>query len=364
MLSEVRRGHPIRLKASKPPPPRRRRRLVLRKAKVAPLQGFRNLAPSLALLLAILLLVLLSRETTIIDLVETTNLDLYFVLFLLLLLSCLYGLVMLSLFVLRWFLPVLARCSTITSPRPTITITRATTNTGASAECSSPFIRHVILTLYFLLTVFTLASLVWGTYKVLESQALPPLLVDEADPVRYEFASYPGRLADNFPRYIARLHTPESLFNSAKIVGVLSSILEGFMNAVLSTCVLHSTSQRTKAGGALPVFFTHPNNYTLLFQSPTMKTRMPWLARENLWMRDDVFAGQYLRGINPLSIRVVSHVLPPALDIGKEEIEYLENEVIEGGVSLEELLLGGRLFYADYSVLSQVLPRHLFPSLL
>lgn len=292
-------------------------------------QGFVRLAPACAVLFSFLFMIFLSRNQTIIDLVETTHIDYLFLFFVVGLYIVILIFILVILLIMRYVFSLLIATSRLQ---------KKTSSSGFS-----PAFFKLLGVLYLLLALLTMIVVLWGIVKLLSSQGHDTLFSHPfGDTVNYQWKTYPTFSGDQFPRHVSQLSTPESLFNSLKLLRVLFSIFEGFLNYLGTRYLPKDLSH-----------FTHPDNFTLLFASPGMSRDQPWLSKDGLWMEDEVFAMQYLRGINPLTIRALSSV-PDALDLRQHHIDYLNEHIVPSDYHFDRLLKMKRMYYADYAILSQV----------
>ena len=106
--------------------------------------------------------------------------------------------------------------------------------------------------------------------------------------------------------------------------------------------------------------FKDPQEYETLF-SRSFATNMPWVVEGGKWRRDNVFAAQFIRGVNPALLQrydpKVGRV-PPTLKLVDAHISLINEQLrrirqgkaaLEGEETLEHVIEAGELFYTEYS---------------
>jgi arachidonate 5-lipoxygenase len=102
--------------------------------------------------------------------------------------------------------------------------------------------------------------------------------------------------------------------------------------------------------------FQSLDDYAVMFGKPGDKDFSPPLL-EHSWRLDEVFAKQFLAGINPLSIIAYEpkiRDLPKVVNLTKANVEFLNQNVLNNKTTFEELKSKRRLFFADYEILDGI----------
>lgn len=209
----------------------------------------------------------------------------------------------------------------------------------------------------------------WNNYTQTEPIAEPPFVasgplphlndttfydrskIASGDTMNFQFRPYVGYEIDSpryplgLPGHIASL-VKDSQFTTEKALRIFRAAMDGVNNGVQEA--LADDFQLLK----------HPNDYTKIFHDPHMRARIPWMAKDRVWEKDSVFASQWIRGPNPMSIRRITNGKFPAefaRNLRQQDIDYLNEHVLPTNHSkVEEMLAHGRILYADYKVLDYV----------
>ena len=102
--------------------------------------------------------------------------------------------------------------------------------------------------------------------------------------------------------------------------------------------------------------FTDPQEYETLF-SRSFATDMPWVVEDGKWRRDDVYALQFIRGVNPTTIRrMAANRTPAGLRLDGGHISIINEHIrrlrpANTGESFESVMSKGEIFFAEYSIL-------------
>ena len=101
--------------------------------------------------------------------------------------------------------------------------------------------------------------------------------------------------------------------------------------------------------------FKDPQEYETLF-SRVFTTTVPWVVEDGKWRRDDVFGAQFIRGVNPCSIRRALGAFPADLKLNEAHMILLTEQIRRirpafQNESIDSVLAKGEIFYAEYSIL-------------
>jgi hypothetical protein len=103
--------------------------------------------------------------------------------------------------------------------------------------------------------------------------------------------------------------------------------------------------------------FKDPQEYEQLF-SRAFATDMPWVVEDGKWRRDEVFANQFIRGVNPTWIRRMSRErFPTQLNLDETHIATIEEHIrrlrpAHQGETFQSVINDGEIFFAEYSMLN------------
>eukprot|EP01130_Rhizamoeba_saxonica_P000588 TRINITY_DN10552_c0_g1_i1.p1 TRINITY_DN10552_c0_g1~~TRINITY_DN10552_c0_g1_i1.p1 ORF type:complete len:1088 (-),score=233.73 TRINITY_DN10552_c0_g1_i1:32-3295(-) len=151
---------------------------------------------------------------------------------------------------------------------------------------------------------------------------------------------YPFLDKMKLPGKITHLIDDNTKFTSYKMARIVEAGLGG-VNNVLQELLADNSFDKMK----------EPQDFVHMFSAPSMKAKLPWVTYNGQWMEDYIWANQWIRGLNPISIHKVSEI-PKNLAIKMDG--KLVNGAIIGEENLQQLFDSGRVFYADYLVIDSI----------